>query len=199
MIRALLIGATILVLAAPAAADAPLPSWSRYQADRSIQLGWLALATGDTPAAEEHATRALGLDGDHVEAWRLRTETLMVAGRWDDASAAALQLTGLLPDDLGAALAAGRISLELGVKDSAVAEYRRAARLDIGDARAELGLAMVAARLDGDWEAFERHLRTALQRDPDLALATLPLQDGWTGLADDEDFLAALTRVLRGR
>ena len=184
---------------APAAADQPLPTWSRYHADRTIQLGWIALAVGDVARADELSQQAVALDPAHVEAWRLRTAMLVKARRWTSASAAALELTGIAPDDLDAALMAGRISLEVGVRASAVAEFLRAGRMNVTDPRPELGLAMTAARLDRDWDAFGRHLRTARQRNPGVDLATLPLQDGWTDLADDEAFLAALTEVLQSK
>jgi hypothetical protein len=183
----------------PASADQPLPTWGRYHADRTIQVGWIALALGDGDRAEELSLAAVALDRAHIEAWRLRTATLVAAKNWTDASAAALELTGLAPDDLDAALMGGRISLELGVRASAVAEFQRAGRMDVGDPRPELGLAMTAARLDQDWEAFATHLRTARQRFPGVDLASLPLQDGWASVADDEAFLAALTEVLQAK
>ena len=193
---ALLLG---LAPIAPASADQPLPTWSRYHADRTIQLGWIALALSDLERADELSLEAVELDRAHAEAWRLRTATLVAARNWTDASAAALELTGLAPDDLDAALMAGRISLEIGVRASAVAEFQRAGRMEVGDPRPGLGLAMTAARLDGDWEAFAQHLRTARQRYPGVDLASLPLQDGWASVADDAQFLAALTEVLQSK
>jgi Flp pilus assembly protein TadD len=184
---------------APASAERPLPSWSRYQAERAVQLGWRALEIGDLARAETLAVRATALEPEHVEAWRLHTMTLARAGRWEEASSAALELTGLADDDVDAALLAGRISLEIGVRASAAAWFERAGRLRVGDARAELGLAMIAARMDQDWEAFTRHLRAALQEDPSIDLSTLPLQDGWAAVAEDEAFLAGLTEVLQAR
>ena len=197
------VGALLLLAAllspGSAMADRTLPSWSDYHASRTIQQGWRAAGGGDLASADRLSARAVALTPDSADAWRLRLAVLVTAERWADARDAATRLTALVPEDLDAAVAAGRVSLELGARPAAVASFRRAAELNPTDPRPDLGLALVAARLDGDWTSMTTHLQAARLRDDGLDLASLPLQPGWTPVADDAGFLDALGLLLQQR
>ena len=190
--------ATLLTMltATPALADRALPSWQRYQAERAVRLGSEALLRGLDEQAEARSAEAVRLAPDEVHAWRLRCAVLAGQARWPEAAEAVTRLVALAPEDVDAALVSGRIRLELADPAGAREAYARASELDPGDPRGPIGRALVAARLERDFGAMEQALREALAREERLDLSSLPLDEAWRPVAEDEGFLAALQAVL---
>lgn len=199
---AALVGLVLLVLAGglmpgTATADRPLPSWARYQARSALALASRALTHGDSTTASNASQRACALTPSDPTAWLLLARSSAAGADWLTARTAVERAVELAPGALGPTLLEGHILVQLAEREAALASFARAARLDPSGAGSHFGLALVAARLDGDWASCARHLRAASKADPDAPLATLPLQDGWRQLGDNPQFIEALEWVLR--
>jgi Flp pilus assembly protein TadD len=195
-LRGVLFAATLL-LAAPAAADQPLPDQASYQADRALRTAWLAWSRGQVEAAEGSARAAAHHAPKDPDAWRLLCGLLVDSRRWSDADGPCATLLALAPRDAPALLLSSRVALELGREEAARSTALLASELTPQDPAGPLAEALVAARLSGDYAAADSALREARRRAPSRSLAALPTWPGWEALADDEAFIEVLEALLR--
>jgi tetratricopeptide (TPR) repeat protein len=191
----------LLAIPTLAGATPPLPRWARYEADRAVRTALLHLSQGDSAAAEASAERALRLDPQALPAHRFLCRLRLSVARWADARRACEALATLSPGDAEPPLLLGRIALELSDAPGARAALDRAQSLlsaagAAPSAEPALLRALLAARLDRDWPAFQAALRDARATDPRLDLATLPLSPDYAPLREDAEFLAALQLLL---
>ncbi len=191
--------ASVVSLAATGTAGAarPLPSPSEYGGQRATGLAWRALAEGRLADAAEQAAVATALLPEGTSGWAVAARAAIGAGRWDDAATAVTQLRRLAPDDLEGLELLGRISVELGRAAEAREALRALGALEPRSVAPTLGLALVAARLDGDVAAATALLRAAGTDDPRLDLSGLLLRPEWAPLANDPAFVDALNSLLR--
>ncbi|HCP47545.1 MAG TPA: hypothetical protein DIU15_16005 [Deltaproteobacteria bacterium] len=183
---------------ATANADRALPPWARYQGQAAVTLGQRALSQGDFQAALTASQRACVLAPSDPAAWLLQARSAGALDDWPAAEDAVERALELVPDALEPTLLRGRILVELGNREGAVTAFTKAADLKNSSAASYLGLALVAARLDEDWSACAQYLQAAIRADPNVPLATLPLQGPWRLMSDNPQFIEALEWVLRG-
>jgi len=183
-------------LPSPAHADRPLPGWSEYRAQRTLGIALDAWVRGRVHTAEEAASEVVRVDPSQVEGWRILALARLALGRHEAAAEASEPLALLATHDPEACLLRGRLAVETGDAGAAGAAYQRAAELLPGDPRPALGRALVAARIDGDFEAMGEHMRAARAIDPREPAAGLPLRAAWAPLAESEEFLEAFSKVL---
>ncbi len=119
-----------------------------------------------------------------VADWAAALHSASILRRFDPASLPALELLG-------------RAAIELGDRDLAQQSFMALDGLQPTLPGPRVGLALVAARLDGDDAAAVAHLEVALARDPSLDLSGLLLRPDWKPLADDAGFVAALGELLQ--
>lgn len=198
-ILAALAGIAASLIALPCMAERPLVPWERYQAGLELRRGTAALLRGALPRADASSLRMLRLAPEDAGSWRLRCAVLAASKRWAEAEPAADKLNELAPGDVDAALVAGRVAVELSHPEEARLSYRRASGIDASDPRGPVGLALVAARLDHDFQAMAAALGEARSRQPGLDLSALPLDEAWAPVADSGAFLSALEVVLRAQ
>jgi len=189
--------AAAISLPLPALASRALPSWSAYHGDRETALSWRAIAEQRTADAVEHAERATALAPSSSGAWHALARAQIAAGSWEGAADAVAALRRLAPDDVQALELMGRVAVELGRRDDAVDAFTALDGLQHDLAGPRVGLALVAARLDGDVPAAIAHLRMARERDAGLDLSGLLLRPHWKPLADDPVLIEALTELLQ--
>ena len=195
MLGALLI--LVAVTSTPAYAARSLPTWAGYRADRAVAMAWRALAEQRPEAAVTAADRATELEPARQEAWHVLTRARIAIADWEGAHDAVLALRRLAPDAVGALELQGRIAVELGSRREAHEAFSALDGLQPGLAGPRVGLALVAARLDGDIDAAVAHLLVAQARDPSLDLSVLLLRPHWRALADDDALVDALTGLLQ--
>ncbi len=186
-----------LLLAGPAQAEQALPPHGEWAVSRDLRTAWAVWARGDLERAEQIAAAALERhvsDAIDDRARRMLCGLQVARQAWSDGMEACAGWAQAEPDDPEAQLLLGRVLLEQGAADPARKAYRKAEQLAPVDARAPLGLALIAWRLDRDPDAFAAALRRADALGQPLA--ALPRQDGWQQLADDEAFLGVLAAVL---
>ena len=119
-----------------------------------------------------------------VSDWATALESASTLRRFDPASLPALELLG-------------RAAIELGDRDLAHQSFTALDGLQPSAPGPRVGLALVAARLDGNDAAAVAHLELALARDPSLDLSGLLLRPDWQPLASDGGFVQALGELLR--
>ncbi len=102
----------------------------------------------------------------------------------------------MAPDDAEALELLGRAAVESGDATEAREAFGGLHRLQPTRPAALLGLALVAARLDGDQSGAIEALREAVSLDPGLDLTGLLLRPEWTVLATEESFVNALNGLL---
>jgi len=113
-------------------------------------------------------------DAAHDKRLATRSELIeffLKMGRKDSARAEALSMAVENPADPDVRVLAGKYLLQAGDAQTALAEFRRAAQLEPGNAPAYLG-AGNAALAAGDFADAERYLARAIQtgvKDPDIA------------------------------
>ena len=172
-----------ILLASPASGARPLPSWAEYRGEQAIAGAWRAIAEHRPEDAVVEAKRATELRPDDVEAWHVRCRAAVGVSDW----ATALESASTL----------GRAAIELGDRDLAHQSFTALDGLQPSAPGPRVGLALVAARLDGNDAAAVAHLELALARDPSLDLSGLLLRPDWQPLASDGGFVQALGELLR--
>jgi len=193
---ALLLG--LLGLPLSALAERPLPDWKKWEADRSVRTGELALLSNEVEAALRAGLRAVELDEAEPKGWSLLMRSQARAGDWEGAEKSGLAWSKLDPENPLPQLFVARSQLELARLDEAEMLYQGVSETLPHDPRGPLGLALCAS-LEKDWSRAQKQLLEARRRDPDLELATLPLQEAWKRLSDSEKFIAVLETVLQAK
>lgn len=162
-----------------------------------MALAWRAIAEQRIDDAVVHAERAAELQPEEVESWHVLCRARMAKGAWTEAHDAVLALRRLAPDEPAALELLGRTAVELGDRDQAHEAFSALDGLQATLPGPRVGLALVAARLDGDHAGAITHLEVALARDPALDLSALLLRPHWRPLADDAAFVEALSALLQ--
>lgn len=181
----------------PAQADRPLPSWTHHEARSSLSLGWRALARGNAETAIESGEHAATLTPGNPGAWILLARGHELLQDWEAARTAVTRAVELAPRGPEPLLLLGRIEVELGAREAALASFEQASTLTGAAEGALLGRALVSARLDRNWTEVAAHLLALIEKEPDISLSTLPLSPPWRPLADDPKFIDTLESVLR--
>ncbi len=132
-----------------------------------------------------------------MEAWHVHCRAAIGVSDWAAALESASILRRFDPASLPALELLGRAAVELGDRDLAHQSFTALDGLQPTIPGPRVGLALVAARLDGDDAAAVAHLEVALTRDPSLDLSGLLLRPDWKSLADDVEFVAALGELLQ--
>ncbi|MBJ93813.1 MAG: hypothetical protein CMP23_04975 [Rickettsiales bacterium] len=178
-------------------ASEPLPSWRDYHARYELKLAAQSLTRGQHSRAEVLLKSSLSKAPDLTQARALLGQILAQQQRWEEADSCTSELRDRVDNDLESVLLLARIALERGRTGEAAEGFQRAAGKVPEDPRGELGLALTAGRALRDWSRCREHLEAALERAPELNLASLPLEPGWTALRNDPEFLAVLSAVLQ--
>jgi len=200
LLRAAVIALVIgLLNPAPLLAARPSPGWAEYQGERATRLAWRALIEGRLSDAREQATRATSLCPEEVSGWDVAARAAIGLDDWMGAEQAVQSLRRLAPDNVDGLELLGRVSIELGRPDAARSAFHAIAGLKPEAVAPQLGLALVAARLEGDQAAAIELLRAARMTDSTLDLSGLLLRPGWTQLAEDARFVRALNALLAER
>lgn len=200
LLRAALV-AIGLGLLNPAAAWAacPSPSWAEYHGERATRFAWRALTEGRLDDAREQAIQATSLRPEEVSPWEVAARAAIGLDDWTGAERAVQALRRLAPDDIEGLELLGRVSVELGRVDAAQSAFRAMAGLQPNAIAPQLGLALVAARLDEDSAAAIELLAAACSMDPTLDLSGLLLRPDWAPLRANADFVDALNALLAER
>jgi tetratricopeptide (TPR) repeat protein len=145
-------------------------------------LAAVRFQSGDADGGRLSTTRALALDPANPRPRRLLCQFEAARGALAAASEACDRYLALRPDDAGIHFVRGAVWAALGADEEAIAAYRRAAALDLRDARPRNNLALLLARrgdLDGALAAAQEAYRLA-ERDPRVVetLASLYRQRG---------------------
>jgi tetratricopeptide (TPR) repeat protein len=181
-----------------ASAERPLPDWKEWEADRSIRAGEFALLSNEVEAAWRAGLRAVELDEAEPKGWSLLMRSQARAGDWHATEKSGLVWSELEPKSPIPKLFVARAQVELGRTSEAELRYQGVSETLPGDPRGPLGLALCAF-LQQNWTGAQKQLLEARRRDPDLELATLPLQEAWKRLSDSEEFIAVLETVLQAK
>jgi len=179
-------------------AERPLPDWKEWEADRSVRSGEFALFSNQVEAALRAGLRAVELDEAEPKGWSLLMRSQARAGDWEGAEKSGLAWSKLDPKNPLPQLFVARSQLELARLGEAETLYQAVAETAPHDPRGPLGLALCAS-LQKDWSRAQKQLLEARRRDPNLELATLPLQGAWKRLSDSEEFIAVLEAVLQAK
>mgnify|MGYP003876003453 FL=1 len=141
------------------------------------------------------AREAITLRPTDAPGWAALARIAVSRAQWTKASEAAAALLAHHPEHLEGLGLAAQAAIELGDAGRARDAYERLRGLAPTAPGPLVGLALIAARLDGDTPGAIAHLRRAtLHGDP--ALPTLLLRPGWEPLRDDEAFVAALNALI---
>ncbi len=151
-------------------------------AELHAALASLLFAAGDAEEGDRETDRALALDPRGLQPLRGRCEFRVSTGRLAGARDDCARYLGERPDDPGASFMLGLALAGLGESESAIEAYRRAAQLDLDDARPRNNLAeLLAARgdLEGALAAAQEAYRLD-ERNPHVmdTLGALYLEKG---------------------
>ena len=193
---ALLLG--LLGVPLSAFAERPLPDWREWESDRSVRVGEFALLSNEVEVALQAGLRAVELDEDEPKAWSLLMRSQARGGDWQATETSGLVWSELEPKSPIPKLFVARAQVELGRISEAELLYEDVSETLPGDPRGPLGLALCAS-LQKNWESAQEQLLEGRRREPNLELATLPLQEAWKRLSDSEEFIAILETVLQAK
>ena len=163
-----------------------------YRGLASLEVGLLSDARDQFLRASELAPREPAVHGNLAIA--------RVGVGDDEGAAAALETAqALAPDSAAVAFLRGQLASFSGRSAAAIAQYRRAAGLDVGHQRARFALAQELERsgTEADLPEARQWLEEVLERRPDN-LAVLLERARWAARMDDGDVLGDTIERLTG-